>query len=134
MRRLLGGALVWGLLTTTAAAQGITQARPVGPIYNSTSIGSGLGNVPGGTAPSFPNGTVPPTLPAPIPPGGLPPPGHIENGLRPAPPPATLMSRYPQQPLEPYPLPASHRKIVKDPDAAKDATDRGKDTPPASTL
>ena len=35
---------------------------------------------------------------------------------------------------DPYPLPASHRKIVKDPDAAKDATDRGKDTPPASTL
>ena len=45
-----------------------------------------------------------------------------------------LMSRYPQQPLEPYPLPASHRKIVKDPQAAKDATDRGKDAPPASTF
>lgn len=126
--------LAWGVLPATASAQSIGPAKPIGPIYNSTSIGSGLGSVPGGTAPTYPNGTVPPPLPAPIPPGGLPPPGHIENGLRPAPPPATLMSRYPQQPLEPYPLPASHRKIVKDPDAGKDATDRGKDTPPASTL
>ena len=126
--------LAWGVLTATAAAQSIGPARPIGPIYNSTSIGSGIGSVPGGTAPTYPNGTTPPALPAPIPPGGLPPPGHIENGFRPAPPPATLMSRYPQQPLDPYPLPASHRKIVKDPDAGKDATDRGKDIPPASTL
>jgi hypothetical protein len=120
-------------ITTAAHGQGIA---PGGPVYNSTGIGSGIGNVPGGTAPIYPNGTTAPALPRAIPPGGLPPVGRIDNGFSPAPPPASLMSRYPQQPLDPYPLPLSHRKMVKDPDAGKDATDRGKDSgaPPASAL
>ena len=102
---------------------------PIGPIYNSTSIGSGLGAVPGGTAPTFPNGTKPPVLPPPVPPGGLSPLGRPEAAPSFAPPPPTdIVRRSPySQPLDPYPLPASHRKIVKDPDAAKDATDKGKE-------
>jgi hypothetical protein len=123
-----------GLIATAGHAQGVA---PGGPIYNSTGIGSGLGNVPGGTGPTFPNGTTAPVLPRPMPPGGLPPVGRIDStpSLTPAPP-STLMSRYPKQPLDPYPLPASHRKIVADPDSGKDATDRGKDngTQPASAL
>jgi len=50
-----------------ALAQGVA---PGGPIGNSTGIGSGLGNVPGGTGPSWPNGTTAPTLAPPPPPGG----------------------------------------------------------------
>jgi hypothetical protein len=134
MRRLLFLAAAWVLGIAMAQAQGIA---PGGPVYNSTGIGSGLGNVPGGTGPSFPNGTTAPALPRPIPPGGLPPVGRIDTtpSLAPSPSPGSLMSKYPRQPLDPYPLPASHRKIVADPDVGKDATDRGKaDGTPASTL
>ncbi len=124
-----------GLVATTAAAQGVA---PGGSIYNSTSIGSGLGNVIGGTAPSYPNGTTAPAPRPAIPPGGLPPLGRIDTGpsLSP-PPPAAAVTRSPYpQPLDPYAFPASHRKIVKDPDAAKDATDRSKAgaTPTATTF
>jgi len=135
MRRLLSLTAVWGLAATTAAAQGVA---PGGPFYNSTGIGSGLGGVIGGTGPTYPNGTTAPTTRLAIPPGGLPPPGRIDTGPSLSPP-ARLdvipRSPYPQ-PLDPYSLPASHRKIVKDPDVAKDATDKGKNdgTPPATTF
>jgi len=135
MRRLLLLAVAGTLIGPTANAQGVA---PGGPIYNSTGIGSGWGNVPGGTGPSFPNGTVaPPTRPA-IPPGGLPPVGRIDTtpSLSP-PPPITAIRPSPNpQPLDPYPIPASHRRLVKDPDVGKNATNRGKDEGmvPASTL
>ena len=126
---------VWGLTAATAETQGIA---PGGPVYNSTGIGSGLGNVPGGTGPIYPNGPRAPALPTPVPPGGLSPLGRPESGPTFAPPPPTDIVRRPQypQPTEPYPLPASHRKIVKDPDAAKDSTDKGKEdgTSPATAL
>jgi hypothetical protein len=135
MRRLVLAAVAWGLTATTAAAQGIA---PGGPVYNSTGIGSGLGGVVGGTGPTYPNGTTAPALPPAVPPGGLSPLGRAEPGPSFAPPPPTDIVRrapYPQ-PTDPYPLPASHRRIVKDPDAAKDSTDKGKDngTPPATAL
>jgi len=135
MQRLLLLVMAFGLTATTAVAQGVA---PGGSIYNSTSIGSGLGRVIGGTAPSYPNGTTAPGPRPVIPPGGLPPLGRIDTGPSLSPPPQTAViprSPYPQ-PLDPYPLPASHRKIVKDPDVAKDATDKGKidGTPPATTF
>ncbi len=49
-----------------AIAQGVA---PGGGIANTTGIGSGLGS-PGGTAPSYPNGTTQPALPSPPAPGG----------------------------------------------------------------
>jgi hypothetical protein len=133
MRWLLLSVATWGLATATASAQGMA---PGGPVYNSTGIGSGLGRVPGGTGPTYPNGTTAPALPPAIPPGGLPPVGRIATTPSLSPPPASLMSRYPRQPLDPYPLPASHRKLVTDPDSGKDATDRGAidGTSPASAL
>jgi hypothetical protein len=134
MRRFLLTAAAWGLTATMAAAQGMA---PGGPVYNSTGIGSGLGGVTGGTGPSYPNGTTAPALPPSVPPGGLSPLGRAEPGPAFAPPPTDIVRRSPYtQPLDPYPLPASHRKIVKDPDAAKDSTDKGKDdgTPPATAL
>ena len=125
MRWFLLLAAAWALTATTASAQGIA---PGGSVYNSTSIGSGLGSVPGGTAPIYPNGTRAPTLPTPVPPGGLSPLGRAEPGHSFAPlPPTDIVRRSPYtQPLDPYPLPASHRRIVKDPDSAKDSTDKGK--------
>ena len=135
MQRLLLLVVACGLAGTTAVAQGVA---PGGPIYNSTGIGSGLGGVIGGTAPTYPNGTTAPAPGPAIPPGGLPPLGRIDTGpsLSP-PPPAVAVTRSPYpQPLDPYGFPASHRKIVKDPDVAKDATDRGKDgaSSPATTF
>jgi hypothetical protein len=135
MRRLLLLMAACGLTAATAAAQGVA---PGGPFYNSTGIGSGLGGVIGGTGPTYPNGTTAPAPRAVIPPGGLPPLGRIDTGPSLSPPPRTDViprSPYPQ-PLDPYGFPASHRKIVKDPDVAKDATDRGKNdgTPPATTF
>jgi hypothetical protein len=133
MRLLLLLMAALGLTATTATAQGVA---PGGPFYNSTGIGSGLGGVIGGTGPTFPNGTTAPATRPAIPPGGLPPLGRIDTGPPLAPPPPTAVitrSPYPQ-PLDPYGFPASHRKIVKDPDVAKDATDRGKnDGAPAAT-
>src|SRR5215475_2607973 len=134
MRRLLLIA-VSGLAATTAAAQGVA---PGGPVYNSTGVGSGLGDVVGGTGPIWPNGTIAPATRPAIPPGGLPPVGRVDTAptLMPsAPPPIITRSPYPQ-PLDPYGYPASHRKFVRGPNSAKDATDRGKDdgTPPATTL
>jgi hypothetical protein len=134
MWRLVSVLMVLATTTVVAHAQGVA---PGGPFYNSTGTGSGIGPMPlGGTGPTYPNGTTAPALPRAIPPGGLPPVGRIDSLPPPAPAPSTYMSRYPRQPLEPYPLPASHRKLVKDPDAGKDATDRGKDAgaPPASAL
>ena len=135
MRRLLLAAAAWGLTAVTAAGQGMA---PGGPVYNSTGIGSGLGGVVGGTGPTYPNGTTAPALPPAVPPGGLSPLGRAEPSPSFAPPPPTdIVRRSPYtQPLDPYPLPASHRRIVKDPDAAKDSTDKGKDdgTPPATAL
>jgi hypothetical protein len=135
MRRLLLLMAAWALTATTAAAQGVA---PGGPFYNSTGIGSGLGGVVGGTGPTFPNGTTAPATRPAIPPGGLPPVGRIDTGPSLSPPAQTsVMPRSPYpQPLDPYGLPASHRKIVKDPDVAKDSTDRGKNdgTPPATTF
>ena len=135
MRWLFLLTAAWGLTAATAAAQ---SAAPVRPVYNSMSIGSGLGGVVGGTGPLYPNGTTAPATRPAIPPGGLPPLGRIDTGPSLSPPPPTAAitrSPYPQ-PLDPYPLPASHRKIVKDPDVGKNATDRGKDdgTPRATTL
>jgi hypothetical protein len=135
MRRLLLLVAACGLTATPAAAQGVA---PGGPFYNSTGIGSGLGGVVGGTGPTYPNGTTAPATRPAIPPGGLPPLGRIDTGPSLSPLPRMDViprSPYPQ-PLDPYPLPASHRKIVKDPDVAKDATDKGKNdgTPPATTF
>ncbi len=62
-------ALALALTGQMALAQGVA---PGGPIGNSTGIGSGLGGVPGGTGPSWPNGTTQPTLAPPPPPGGTP--------------------------------------------------------------
>jgi hypothetical protein len=107
MRWLLLLLTFFGLTGATAAAQGVA---PGGGIYNSTGIGSGLGRVIGGTGPTYPNGTTAPAMPSAVPPGGLPPVGHIDP--TPALPPTLLppfasitRSPYPQ-PLDPY-YPAS---------------------------
>jgi hypothetical protein len=75
--------LLLALLTATLAATSLHAqgVAPGGPIAGSTGIGSGLGPssvAPGGTAPSYPNGTgtVATPAPAPIPPGGYPPVGR----------------------------------------------------------
>jgi len=73
----------FGLTGATAAAQGVA---PGGDFYNSTGIGSGLGGVIGGTGPTYPNGTAAPATPSPVPPGGLPPVGHIDLTPAPSPP------------------------------------------------
>jgi hypothetical protein len=135
MRRLLLLAAAWALTAATAAAQGV---QPIRPIYNSMSIGSGQGGVVGGTGPLYPNGTTAPATRPAIPPGGLPPVGRIDTGPSLPPPPPTAVtttSPYPRL-VDPYSLPLSRRKIVKDPDVGKNATDRGKDdgAPPATTL
>ncbi|HTR83222.1 MAG TPA: hypothetical protein VMI56_02000 [Reyranella sp.] len=78
----------------TAFAQGVA---PGGPIGNSTGIGSGLGT-PGGTGPSWPNGTQQPTL---SPPGG----GTSPSMVAPR---AMSTSRPYPQPLAPFE--ASHHK------------------------
>lgn len=67
MRRfVVAAAIAFFLSGPLLHAQGVA---PGGPIGNSTGIGSGLGT-PGGTGPSWPNGTQPPTLAPPPPPGG----------------------------------------------------------------
>ena len=97
----------FGLSGATAAAQGVA---PGGGFYNSTGIGSGLGGVIGGTGPTYPNSTTAPATRSAVPPGGLPPVGHIDP--TPAPPPTLLppfasIARLPySQPLDPY-YPAS---------------------------
>src|SRR5260370_28597782 len=76
MQRLLLLVAACGLAATTAAAQGVA---PGGSIYNSTSIGSGLGNVIGGTAPRHPHGTTAPPPPPTNSPGPPPPPRAGEH-------------------------------------------------------
>lgn len=85
MRRsaALATTCIFGLTGPTVFAQGVA---PGGPIGNSTGIGSGLGAPPGGTAPSYPNGTMHPTLPPPPPPGG---------GLAPSGPPSSISTTKP---------------------------------------
>lgn len=102
MIRALLATLLLLVAIPVVQAQGVA---PGGPIGGSTGIGSGLGNVPGGTGPSYPNGTTAPPSPTPIPPGGYPPVGHFDSA-RPAtsaPPAASIgtPSHYPQ-PQEPF--------------------------------
>jgi hypothetical protein len=117
MRRFLLFMAAFGLMAATAVAQGVA---PGGGFYNSTGIGSGLGGVIGGTGPSYPNGTTAPATAPAIPPGGLPPVGHIDR--TPAPPSqlpsaATTRSPYPEQ-ADPY-YPTSSRRNTA---AAKNGT------------
>lgn len=89
----LATACIFGLAGSTALAQGVA---PGGPIGNSTGIGSGLGAPPGGTAPSYPNGTMHPALPPPPPPGG---------SLAPSGPPSAISTTKPPsypKPLDPF--------------------------------
>lgn len=100
--------LALGLAGAMAWAQGVA---PGGPIGNSTGIGSGLAAPPGGTAPTWPNGTTQPTLPPPPPPGG---------GLAPRPPPPAISTARPPsypQPLAPFGPPASRATTTPAPAA-----------------
>lgn len=79
---LLAAMATTAIAPPRSAAQGIA---PGGSSANTTGIGSGLGT-PQGTGPVYPNGTQQPSLPPPVPPGGLPPSGRFDNQLSPSPP------------------------------------------------
>jgi hypothetical protein len=110
-RAFVATLLAFGIAGTAALAPSFAPSfaqgvAPGGPIGGSTGIGSGLGAVPGGTGPSYPNGTgAGPPPPAALPPGGYPPVGRLDSAspstATPSAPATAAPSRYPQ-PQEPF--------------------------------
>jgi hypothetical protein len=100
---MIAGAVAFA--DATALAQGVA---PGGGIANSAGIGSGTGVT--GTGPRYPNGTPPPVLPSPAPPGSgggatAPPPAITTFQPSLAPQPRTWSGRMPPPATEPLMLP-----------------------------